>query len=55
MRLQLVPWRRQLSTFADQQARRLQNGNILMDVFVVPTQRMRQFSGVVGAVLADMA
>ena len=55
MRLQFVPWGRQLSTFTDQQTRGLQNGHILMHVFVVTAQRKRQLSGVAGPMLADMA
>jgi hypothetical protein len=42
------------AAFENQQARDLQNGHILMHVFVVTTQRKRQLSGAAGPMLADM-
>lgn len=54
MRLQFIPWREELSTFTEQEAGCLQNGNVLMHIFVVTPQRECQFSRVAGPMLTNM-
>ena len=53
--LQLVPRRGQFAPVADQQARCLQRRNVLVHVFVITPQRLRQLSDIVGPTLAHVA